>query len=257
MIKKNVNVTAAYDKGVRDGAEMTENQQAESMVQHGRTCSNLEYTVSYGKCAPWCGNTMPRTSVYVEPHYNNMPGMCMCTLDNRLSMVDPLYVELTFTVNSSNLNFKDLFRGSRQYTFSAKAADAALHRFMHTLETHCFLDEFAKSEGAPEDAPGYKFHDMHFLPSLASDDQIIVRMTVERPLVNIPLITALTMEFMKLIMLTITSMQIFQQKYGRFSSNLPDGISVFDSILVTDTETILKNLWEHIKVIKAANVTTE
>ena len=257
MIKKNVNVTAAYDKGVRDGAEMTENQQVEPMVQHGRICSNVEYTVSYGKCAPWCGNTMPRTSVYVEPHYDNMPGMCMCTLDNRLSMVDPLYVELTFTVNASNINLKDLFEETGRHTFSADAASEALHRFMHMLKTHCFLNEFAKSEGAPEDALGYKLHDIHFLPSLASDDQVIVRMTAERPIVNIPLITALAMEFMKLIMLTIASMQIFQQKYGRFSNNLPDGVAVFDSILVTDTETILKNLWEHIKVIKAANVTTE
>lgn len=261
-IKKNSKLKEAYDKGI-ENAKATETK---PIVQERITDTKLAYKVSYGMCAPWCGNKLPRTSILVEPHYREMKPMCMCiqegsvsthvgSIESQIPGVLRSFKEsmdVFFTVNTNNLNLSYMLANSgvdRMVSFSLSMIRDTLATFLDVLKANGFFREFAERTGLTE-FQYIDLIDVRILPSVASEDQFIVHLTISGEKFHKDLMTVLEMEYMRLFMITIACIRTFP-RWNSF--NYPTFGEVFYTNLVTDLPMIVENLWHNLEVIKSTS----
>lgn len=263
--KKNM-LSDAYRKGVTDGKSIGDNvttfetpvKPIEPIVREVSNGTGLSYKVSYGVSAPYCGNEFPRTSVYLEPHFDVEP-MCMCIQRGCVSShicISPedlipnlKKTDVVFTLNTSNVGIHKLFTNaefSGPINFSEITIGRTMATFIQALVDCGFFKDFAEKTGYTTKCTSDDARRVWLLPSIVSVDQLTVHLTINGDQFNRQLMDVLAMEYMRLFMATIAR---FKAMPDWLPYNRPPFEEYFYVTLIEDIPQLTGYLWESLELI--------
>ena len=246
-----------------------EKPRLEPIVQDRVARNGLPYKVSYGVSLATCGNTLPRSSVVVEPKCFDMKPMCMCVQeiaaypgadpDRYLGdVVRPNEcrdrLDITFTVNTNGVDLMhDLaIDGVASISdFTVPCARIAAGDLLDVLTINGFFDAFYKRTGYMTKCdPSHILTGMTIIPSVWNKGQFVVKITMPGRF-NEVLFTAIAMEYIRLLMVTFASKTLLP-KCGEYNVNMPSFEEIFYINLITDVNMVIENIWKLIDLINAS-----
>lgn len=249
--------------------DSVEKPRLEPIVQDRVARNGLPYKVSYGVSLATCGNTLPRSSVVVEPKCFDMKPMCMCIqeiaaypgADPDRYIRDPSgpndcrdRLEVVFTANTNGIDLMhdlsiDDVLGTSNFTVAFAKLTAG--DLLDILKIRGFFDDFYKRMGYMTKCnPGHILNSMTVIPSVWNKGQFVVKMTMPGRL-NEVLFTAIAMEYLRLLMVTFASKSLLP-KCGKYNYNMPSFEELFYINLITDVNMVIENIWKLIDLINAS-----
>ena len=249
--------------------DSVEKPRLEPIVQDRVARNGLPYKVSYGVSLATCGNTLPRSSVVVEPKCFDMKPMCMCIQEiAAYPGADPdRYIrdsfgpndcrdrlEVVFTANTNGIDLMhDLaIDGVASISdFTVPGARIAAGDLLDVLTINGFFDAFHKRTGYMTKCnPGRILSNMTIIPSVWNKGQFVVKMTMPGRF-NEVLFTAIAMEYIRLLMVTFASKTLLP-KCSEYNVNMPSFEEIFYINLITDVNMVIENIWKLIDLINAS-----
>ena len=249
--------------------DSVEKPRLEPIVQDRVARNGLPYKVSYGVSLATCGNTLPRSSVVVEPKCFDMKPMCMCVQeiaaypgadpDRYLGdVVRPNEcrdrLDITFTVNTNGVDLMhDLaIDGVASISdFTVPCARIAAGDLLDVLTINGFFDAFYKRTGYMTKCdPSHILTGMTIIPSVWNKGQFVVKITMPGRF-NEVLFTAIAMEYIRLLMVTFASKTLLP-KCSEYNVNMPSFEEIFYINLITDVNMVIENIWKLIDLINAS-----
>ena len=246
-----------------------EKPKLEPIVQDRVARNGLPYKVSYGVSLATCGNTLPRSSVVVEPKCFDMKPMCMCIQEiAAYPGADPdRYIrdsfgpndcrdrlEVVFTANTNGIDLMhDLaIDGVASISdFTVPGARIAAGDLLDVLTINGFFDAFHKRTGYMTKCnPGRILSNMTIIPSFWNKGQFVVKITMPGRF-NEVLFTAIAMEYIRLMMVTFASKTLLP-KCSEYNVNTPSFEEIFYINLITDVNMVIENIWKLIDLINAS-----